>query len=164
MLSCSSHYSRPPKYFRKVLISPGLSNCLFRLHRGIVPGIYKIPLWPNELTIWSSIALFHPNCPLLQMLDSFSRIQGPRKEEWMKQGWGPRAKESWHSSNFSRQMYTNTVVQDFVQQMNSRILPGFLLASLVLLKRRLLSSARGALALHPRTQTLNFSSWRGPDQ
>lgn len=45
--------------------------------------------------------------------------------------------ETWRSSNFSRQMYKNNVVLDFVQLMKSRILPGFHSALLVLLKRRL---------------------------
>lgn len=43
--------------------------------------------------------------------------------------------EAWHLSNFSWQMDKNTVLQDFVQQMNSRNLPGFHLAVLVLLKQ-----------------------------
>lgn len=90
------------------------------------------------MTIWSSIALFHPNCPFYEcQFHSGEHRDWGRKEDWMKLGWGPRAKESWHSSNFSRQMYKNTVVQDFVQEMNSRMLPGFHLALLVLLKRRL---------------------------
>lgn len=76
-----------------------------------------------------------------------------RKEKWMKQYWGPGAKESWHLSNFSRQMCKDTVMQDFVQQMNSRILFGFHLALLVLLKQ-----------LFSLTLTLNFSSWKGLDQ
>lgn len=112
------------------------------------------------MTIWSSIALFHPNCPLLQVSISFRRIQGPRAEK--KNGWDERGGWGWGELTFIRVLPTdgwgycrNTLCSADEQHHSPWI--SFGLAGLV---RVLLLSSTS----QPRTRTLNFSSWRAPDQ
>ncbi len=75
----------------KVLISLGLSNCLFRLWRALFDAFIKHHCGLNRRTIWSSITLLRPNCPLRQVPIFFKRQE--RNEQ-----------ACWHASNSSPQM------------------------------------------------------------
>lgn len=50
------------------------------MHRHIVSDVYKIPLWPPEMTVWSSIALLRPNCPF-HKCQFHSGERGDRRQE-----------------------------------------------------------------------------------
>lgn len=59
----------------KVLISLGLSNCLFRLWWALFGAFIKHRCGLSKTTIWSSITLLQPNCPLRQVPIFFKKAE-----------------------------------------------------------------------------------------
>lgn len=118
----------------KVLISLGLSNCLFRLWWALFCAFIKHQRGSYRATIWSSITLLQPNCPLRQVPIFFKRQEKRARADERRVDMRQTPPHRWISLWSGPEM---------------RGLPGFVLAVLALLVR-------------PLFYSIKAGCWKGP--